>query len=145
MRWTCCAWTGDGNLAVVELKRGRTPRDVISQALEYSSWVKELDFDEINRHRRFLSGDCRHPGDGLPGEARVGAVIVAESVDSSTDGIVKYLAEMEAPINVATVQHFEDASARELLAQAYLIEPESVQPRARRMSARSGYRTVKGL
>ena len=30
---------GDGNLVVVELKRGRTPMDVTSQALEYSSWV----------------------------------------------------------------------------------------------------------
>ena len=40
---------GDGNLVVVELKRGRTPRDVTSQALEYSSWVKDLDFDEVTR------------------------------------------------------------------------------------------------
>ena len=38
---------GDGNLVVVELKRGQTPRDVTSQALEYSSWIKDLDFDEI--------------------------------------------------------------------------------------------------
>ena len=30
---------GDGNLVVVELKRGQTPRDVAAQALEYSSWV----------------------------------------------------------------------------------------------------------
>ena len=72
-------------------------------------------------------------------------MIVAESVDASTDRIVKYLAEMEVPINVATVQHFEDANGRELLAQVYLIELESVQPRARRTSARSGYRTVNGL
>ena len=43
------------------------------------------------------------------------------------------------------MQHFEDASGRELLAQVFLIEPESVQPRARRTSARSGYRTVNGL
>ena len=66
-------------------------------------------------------------------------------MDASTDRIVRYLAEMEVPINVATVQHFEDANGRELLAQVYLIEPEAVQPRARRTSARSGYRTVNGL
>ena len=58
---------------------------------------------------------------------------------------MRYLAEMEVPINVATVQHFEDANGRELLAQVYLIEPEAVQPRARRTSAKSGYRTVNGL
>ena len=44
-------------------------------------------------------------------------LVVAESVDASTDRIVRYLAEMEVPINVATVQHFEDANGRELLAQ----------------------------
>ena len=49
------------------------------------------------------------------------------------------------PINVATVQHFQDANGGELLAQVYLIEPESIQPRARPTSARSGYRTVNGL
>ena len=32
---------------VVELKRGKTPRDVTSQTLEYSSWVKNLRCDQI--------------------------------------------------------------------------------------------------
>ena len=73
------------------------------------------------------------------------SVIVAESVDASTDRIVRYLAEMEVPINLATVQHFEDANGKEFLAQVYLIEPESVQPRAQRTSARSTYRSVNGL
>ena len=73
------------------------------------------------------------------------SLIVAESVDASTDRIVRYLAEIGVPINVATVQHFEDANGRELLAQVYLIEPEAVQPRARRTSAKSGYRTVNEL
>ena len=141
---------------VVELKRGQTPRDVTSQALEYSSWVKDLEFEEIKGIAdclyRVLQAPWRRPfgrslGSELPDELNQThrSVIVAESVDASTDRIVRYLAEMEVPINVATVQHFEDANGRELLAQVYLIEPESVQPRARRTSARSGYRTVNGL
>ncbi len=145
----------DGNLVVVELKRGRTPRDVTSQALEYSSWVKDLEFDEITRIADSYPGIAgtletafrEKFGEDLPGELNQAhrSVIVAESVDASTDRIVRYLVEMGVPINVATVQHFEDASGRELLAQVYLIEPEEVQPRARRTSARSGYRTVNGL
>ena len=146
---------GDGNLVIVELKRGQTPRDVTSQALEYSSWVKDLEFDEITGIADSYPGvegtletAFREKfGTELPEQLNQAhrSVIVAESVDASTDRIVRYLAEMEVPINVATVQHFEDASGRELLAQVYLIEPESVQPRARRTSARSGYRTVNGL
>ena len=41
------------------------------------------------------------------------------------------------------VQHFEDSDGRELLAQVYLIEPESTQPKARRTW--SMYRTVNDL
>ena len=145
----------DGNLVVVELKRGKTPRDVTSQTLEYSSWVKELEFDEITSIADSypgISGTLETAfqekfGTELPEQLNQAhrALIVAESVDASTDRIVRYLAEMRVPINVATVQHFEDANGRELLAQVFLIEPDAVQPRARGTSARSGYRTVNGL
>ncbi len=145
----------DGNLVVVELKRGQTPRDVTSQALEYSSWAKDLDFDEVTSIAdSYLGGSGslekafrgRFEAD-LPDQLNGGhrSLIVAESVDASTDRIVRYLAEVGVPINVATVQHFEDASGRELLAQVYLIEPEAIQPIARRTSARSRYRTVNEL
>ena len=40
------------------------------------------------------------------------SLIVAESVDASTDRIVRCLAEIGVPINVATVQRFEDANGR---------------------------------
>ncbi|WP_420627462.1 endonuclease NucS domain-containing protein [Candidatus Leptofilum sp.] len=39
----------DGNTVVVELKRGRPPRDVLAQALEYASWLAGLSSDEIER------------------------------------------------------------------------------------------------
>src|SRR6266542_4192150 len=31
-----------GDLYVIELKRDRTPREVVAQALDYGSWVREL-------------------------------------------------------------------------------------------------------
>lgn len=146
---------GDGNLVVVELKRGQTPRDVTSQALEYSSWVKGLAYDEITGIAANYPGIAggleaafrEKYGSELPDELNQGhrTLIVAESVDASTDRIVGYLAEMGVPINAVTLQHFEDADGRELLAQVHLIEPEKVQARARGTSARSGYRTVNGL
>jgi len=71
--------------------------------------------------------------------------VVADSMDPSTVRIVRYLAGLGVPINVATVQHFRDSGGRELLAQVYLIEPEEVRPRVRGSSARSMYRTVNQL
>ena len=145
----------NGDLAVVELKSGRTPREVTAQALDYASWVKDLEFDEVvNIADRYLGG----PGSlesafrerfetDLPEQLNQGhrALVVADSMDSSTVRIVRYLAGMGVPINVATVQHFQDGSGRELLAQVYLIEPEEVRPRVRGSSARSAYRTVNEL
>src|SRR5216117_3660498 len=37
----------EGNLVVVELKRRRTPREVVAQLLDYASWVTGLSRDEI--------------------------------------------------------------------------------------------------
>lgn len=37
----------DGNAVVIEFKRGRTPRDTLAQALEYASFVADLDADQI--------------------------------------------------------------------------------------------------
>ena len=145
----------NGDLVVVELKSGRTPRDVTAQALDYSSWVQDLDFDQVKRIAdSYLGGSEtlesafreRFETD-LPEQLNQGhrALVVADSMDSSTVRIVRYLAGMGVPINVATVQHFQDGSGRELLAQVYLIEPEEVRPQVRGSSARSAYRTVNEL
>ena len=37
----------DGTLVLVELKRDRTPREVVAQALDYASWVESLDAEYI--------------------------------------------------------------------------------------------------
>jgi hypothetical protein len=37
----------DGNVVLVELKKGRAPREVIAQLLEYAAWVSELSEDDI--------------------------------------------------------------------------------------------------
>ena len=71
--------------------------------------------------------------------------MVADSMDASTVRIVRYLAGLDVPINIATVQHFRAEGGRELLAQVYLIEPEEIRPRIRGSSARSAYRTVNEL
>jgi len=44
-----------GDTVVVELKRGRTPRDVVAQALEYAGEIRNVDYDYLDeRYREFL-------------------------------------------------------------------------------------------
>ncbi len=48
----------DASLVLIELKRDRTPRDVIAQTLDYASWLQELDAEQIRGiYARFRPGD----------------------------------------------------------------------------------------
>ena len=38
----------EGNIVIIELKKGRTPREVIAQLLEYAAWANDLSDDKIN-------------------------------------------------------------------------------------------------
>lgn len=49
----------EGNTVVVELKRDRTPRDTLAQALEYASFVEELDTDQLEEIlQRYVSDEA---------------------------------------------------------------------------------------
>jgi hypothetical protein len=47
----------DGSLVVIELKRHKTPREVVAQAIDYASWVETLEADAIsNIYEKYSSG-----------------------------------------------------------------------------------------
>jgi hypothetical protein len=46
-----------GDLVVIELKRDRTPRETLAQALEYSSYVERLGYEQLDEIFRNYSGD----------------------------------------------------------------------------------------
>ncbi len=144
-----------GDTVVVELKKGRTPRDVTAQALDYASWVRDLPHerladiadDHFGRPDSLDSAFQERFEKPLPDELNLGhrSLIVAESMDSSTERIVRYLSSMNVPINVATVQHFKDKGDRSILAQVYLIEPAEAEAKSRTTSRRMTRQTVDGL
>lgn len=46
-----------GDLVVIELKRNRTPRETLAQALEYASFVEKLNYEQIEDILREYTGD----------------------------------------------------------------------------------------
>ena len=48
-----------GDIVILELKRDRTPREIVAQILDYASWVKNLEYKEINticlKYNRIIS------------------------------------------------------------------------------------------
>src|SRR3546814_1074288 len=37
----------EGGLHILELKRDKTPREVVAQVIDYGAWVKELDYQGV--------------------------------------------------------------------------------------------------
>jgi hypothetical protein len=126
----------DGTLILIELKRGRTPREVVAQALDYATWAEALESQDLGRvYARFASG-----GDlGQAFRERFGRpldedtlnqshqiVIVAASLNASSERIVGYLNRRDIAINVLCFQVSETA-ASPLLSRAWLHDPVDTQ------------------
>ena len=52
--------TRDGELVIVEIKRDRTPREVVAQTLDYASWITER--QRGARRARMADGPRGRPG-----------------------------------------------------------------------------------
>ena len=127
----------DGSLVLIELKRDQTPWDVVAQALDYASWVEELEPEQIAEiYRRFKTGsdlavDFRtHFGVYLDEEQLNGShqiVIVAAEMDEATERITRYLTKRDVPINVLFFQVFESGNDK-LLSRVWLTDPGDTQP-----------------
>lgn len=128
----------DGNLVVVELKRDRTPRDVVAQVLDYASWICQLTPRQVGeiammKLRRPLEEAFRERFDApLPDAINTShsMVIVASEFDSSSKRIVEYLAEQHGlSINAAFFNVFEE-DGQQYLATDWLLDQETVVERA---------------
>src|ERR1043165_2662747 len=100
----------EGNLVVLELKRNKTEREIVAQILDYGSFVKSIQADEVRRIFAKYQKDypstlpattieeafiARFKGLRVPDDFNGSheLVIVAASLDAATERIVQYLAE----------------------------------------------------
>lgn len=130
----------EGNIAVIELKKDKTYRDIVSQILDYGSWVRSLRDEDIAKifhdylttwhsERQMISINeafCSNfhvnsMPEELNGDHEL--IIVAGSLDPSTERIVTYLAEhYEVNINAIFFRFFRDGE-REYLSRVWFREP----------------------
>lgn len=134
----------DASLVLIELKRDRTPRDVVAQALDYASWVERLAAEDIAAiYKRFkqdadLAADFRKffgqplDEDSLNQSHQI--IIVASGLDASTERIVAYLSERDIAINVLCFQVFQ-LGEQQLISRSWLIDPVETQVNASSGSA----------
>lgn len=129
----------DGSLVLIELKRERTPREIVAQALDYASWVESLTPDKIAQiHQRFSGGGSLDAAfrerfgvaldeDTLNQSHQI--VIVAAELDAASERIIAYLNERDIAINALFFQVFQNGDDQ-LLSRAWLIDPVQTQANA---------------
>lgn len=136
---------GEGNLSIIELKRDKTPRDVVAQALDYGLWVRNLSYEDVaNIAHSYLQQRLEEAFVARFGIAIPDAInqehkllIVASELDASTERIVTYLSSgYGVPLNVLFFRYFVDGDRR-YLARTWLIEPSEAEAKAKTV-AKSG-------
>lgn len=130
-----------GTLVVIELKRGKTPREAVAQLLDYAAWAKNLSRQEIAEYYGQFHGDASFDeayvarfGSSVPEEINEQhkLVLVCSSLDPESERIIEYLSsDYGVPINAVFFRFFKDGD-NEFLARSWLIEPNEVEARSSR-------------
>jgi hypothetical protein len=144
----------EGNIEVIEIKRDRTPREVIAQILDYASWVQELTYDDISTIYETNNGgqefeeafsatfDSRPEGmSGPPEEVNQShsLTVVASELDSSTERIVEYLSdEYGVPINALFFNYYQDGE-REYIGRSWLKDPRETKEQPSKKEVWNGH------
>src|SRR5947209_7687601 len=141
------AMDASGNLSIIELKKSRTPREVVAQLLDYASWVQSLSYEEIatiysdkNQGKKLEEGFDDAFGMSLPEQINQNheLIVVASDLDSSTERIINYLSDnYSVPINAVFFRFFRD-DGRDYLARTWLIDPEEVERKVSKSNVKKG-------
>ena len=123
----------EGAVHILELKRDRTPREVVAQILDYGSWVAPLGQEEIREIFALYQETTNKLGFDEAFEAKFGVpppdslndshelTVVASDMDATTERIVGYLATYQVPINVLFFSYYED-NGRSYIARSWMID-----------------------
>jgi hypothetical protein len=134
------ALDASGALIIIELKKDRTPREIVAQVLDYASWVRTLTTPEIYERaekflgRRLATAFRENFGEAIPEQmnATHSMLIVASELDPVSKRIVEYLSEEHGvAINTVFFNVFA-ANGQEWLTTDFLLDQEEVEERSER-------------
>ncbi|WP_066320535.1 endonuclease NucS domain-containing protein [Bacillus sp. FJAT-29814] len=128
----------DGNLVIIELKKSRTPRDVVAQAIDYASWVQNLSYDQIlnifeeKNNAPLEEAFAEKFESGLPDKINDThqIMIVSAQLDSETERIINYLSNnFDVPINAVFFRYFEE-EGQQFITRSWLLDPNIVDEKS---------------
>jgi len=134
-----------GSIIIIELKKHKTPRDVVAQAIDYAAWVERLppekfvhiyaEFAEkYGLHEKSFDAAFKSKFGALPVEEEINSshqmVIVAAELDASTERIINYLNDKASvAVNAVFFTVFQDGE-NQYLSRSWMIDPVETEEHA---------------
>ncbi len=128
----------EGDLVILELKRDRTPREIVAQVLDYASWVTKLPAAEVAEiSAKYLQKSLGEEfadrfKEALPETINNShsMIVVAAELDEASERIVQYLADQYG-VNINVIFfNFYQTGGKEFLGRSWLLDPQEVTQRA---------------
>lgn len=131
-----------GDVVVVELKRDRTPRDTVAQALEYASYVERLDGGQLEsilqlylQDESLSLAEHHHEYFGLGSDDAVSfnkdqrIVVVGQRVTPEVRQTASFLRDKGLRVTCIEFTFFQATSGTRLLSQEIVVGKEPAKPR----------------
>ena len=144
-----------GNSAVIELKRDKTPRDTIAQALEYASYIEQLDYGKLERiyqdytdnnedsladqHSTFFDLE---EGDAVIYNKEQHIIVVGSDISREIRQQALYLNRKGIPTTCVEFYYFKTASGETLLSTDVTISGDAS---TREISTKSRTKTTRSV
>lgn len=150
----------DGNIVILELKKGKTPREVVAQLLEYAAWAGDLSDDSIHEiAERYFSSVNQLKGQTLreifcdtfeteemPSlNQRLRLFVAAEQITPTVSRVCRFLRTTHAvDVNCIEFSIYQTESGEILVSsQAVVGQEEIVSPKKTISERWSGDKPVK--
>lgn len=127
-----------GNTVVIELKRGKTPRETVAQLLEYVSFVENLDYYQLNEifqdysgeessledyHRQYFQNEL---DEKVSFNKSVKLIIVAQEISKEIKQTALFLRKKGIDIYCMEFKYFETQSGEKIISSDFVVGEEEL-------------------
>jgi translation initiation factor 2 beta subunit (eIF-2beta)/eIF-5 len=125
-----------GNTVVVELKRGKTPRETVAQLLEYASFIENLDYSQLNEIYRDYSGEessledyhqqyfQNETDEKVSFNKSTRLIIVAQEISKEIRQTALFLRKKGIDVYCMEFKYFETKSGEEIISSDFVVGEE---------------------
>lgn len=125
-----------GNTVVIELKRGKTPRETLAQLIEYASFIDNLDYDQLNEIYQNYSGEDASLEDyhqqyyepenqeKLSWNKNSKLVIVASNITPEIKQTAMYLRKKGIDIYCLEFKYFSNSTNNKMISSDFVVGDE---------------------